>query len=228
MAVLKEETGSASGGVTKARLASTLVVAQISLSLLLLICAGLFIRSVRSARAIDPGFNPHKVLMASYDLFAAGYTRQDGLQFDRELVSKLEQQPGVQSVALSDRVPLTFTGGSTSVTPQGYISQANESMETQVAIVTPQFFRTLQVPLLEGRDFTLEDNQAAQRVVIVNQAFANRYWPNREALGKQLNSDLTHEWFTVVGVARDNKVARLNENQHPSYSYRCTRCTKLP
>jgi predicted permease len=212
---LKEETGSASGTLRKARLASSLVVAQISLSLLLLVCAGLFIRSFRSAQQIDPGFNPHNVLIASYDLFTAGYSDSTGAEFDRQLVSKLESLPGVQSAALSDREPLSFGGGSTSVKPEGYVSPANESMETQAAIITPNFLQTMQIPIMKGRDFTLQDTKSSQRVVIVSEAFANRYWPNQEPLGKQLNSDFTHEWFKVVGVARDAKERGLNEKPMP-------------
>jgi predicted permease len=214
-AVLKEETGSASGTLRKARLASSLVIAQISLSLLLLVCAGLFIRSFRSAQQIDPGFNPHNVLIASYDLFTAGYSDSTGAEFDRQLVSKLESLPGVQSAALSDREPLSFGGGSTSVKPEGYVSPANESMETQAAIITPNFLQTMQIPIMKGRDFTLQDTKSSQRVVIVSEAFANRYWPNQEPLGKQLNSDFTHEWFKVVGVARDAKERGLNEKPMP-------------
>jgi predicted permease len=214
-AVLKEETGSASGTLRKARLASSLVVAQISLSLLLLVCAGLFIRSFRSAQQIDPGFNPHNVLIASYDLFTAGYSDSTGAEFDRQLVSKLESLPGVQSAALSDREPLSFGGGSTSVKPEGYVSPANETMETQAAIITPNFLQTMQIPIMKGRDFTLQDTKSSQRVVIVSEAFANRYWPNQEPLGKQLNSDFTHEWFKVVGVARDAKERGLNEKPMP-------------
>src|SRR5712691_9842775 len=215
VAVLKEDTGSASGGLKKARLASGLVVAQISLSLLLLICAGLFIRSFLSAQQINPGFNSHNVLTASYDLFTAGYSDEKGADFDRQLVAQLEALPGIQSVALSSRVPLGLGGGSTSVKPEGYVSQANESMETQVAIITPNYFQTMQIPMVKGRDFTLQDTKSSQRVVIVSETFVNRYWPNQEAVGKQLNSDLTHEWFTVVGVARDSKVNGLNEKPTP-------------
>ncbi|MGB0035963.1 MAG: ABC transporter permease, partial [Candidatus Acidiferrales bacterium] len=131
IAVLKEETGSASGGLRKARLASVLVVAQISMSLLLLICAGLFLRSVMVAQQINPGFNPHNVLIGSYDLFTAGYSDTTGMEFDRQLVAKLEALPGVRSVALSTRVPLAFYRESTSVKPEGYVSQSNELMETQ-------------------------------------------------------------------------------------------------
>jgi len=215
VAVLNEDTGRASGGLRKARLASGLVVVQISLSLLLLICAGLFIRSFLRAQQINPGFNPHNVLIASYDLFTAGYSDSSGAEFDRQLIAKLEALPGVQSVALTDRFPLGFGGGSTSVKPEGYVSPANESMETQVAIITPNYFHTMQIPIVKGRDFTLQDTKSSQRAVIVSEAFANRYWPKQEALGKQLNSDLTREWFTVVGVARDTKVTGLNEKPTP-------------
>jgi len=214
--VLKEDSVSASGGLRKARLASGLVVAQISLSLLLLICAGLFIRSFRSAQTIDPGFNPRNVLIASYDLFTAGYSQERGSAFDRQLVAKLGSLPGIQSVALSSRVPLGFGGGgSTSVKPEGYELRPNESMETQVGIITPNYFQTVQIPLVKGRDFTLQDSEKSQRVVIVSETFAERYWPNQEAIGKRLNSDLTHEWFTVVGVARNSKVNGLNEKPTP-------------
>ena len=213
--VLKEDTGSASGTLRKARLAGGLVVAQISLSLLLLICAGLFIRSVRSAQQIYPGFNSHNVWIASYDLFTAGYSEANGAEFDRQLITRLEALPGIQSVSLTNRMPLGFSGGSTSVKPEGYVSQPNEVMETQAAIITPNYFQTMQIPIVEGRDFTLQDTKSSQRAAIVSEAFAERYWPHQEALGKQFNSDFTNEWFTVVGVARDAKVRTLNETPTP-------------
>jgi predicted permease len=213
--VLKEDAGSVSAGLHKARLASALVVAQISLSLLLLICAGLFIRSFLSAQFINPGFNAHNVLNASYDLFTAGYSPQAGAQFDRQVVAKLEALPGIQSVALSSRVPLGFPQFSTSVKADGYTPQTHESMETQAAIVTPNYLKTMQIPLLEGRDFTPADGKDSQRVVIVSKSFVDRYWPHQEALGKRLHSDYTHEWFTVVGVAQDNKGTGLNEKPRP-------------
>jgi predicted permease len=213
--VLKEDAGSVSSGLRKARLTSGLVVAQISLSLLLLICAGLFIRSFLSAQQINPGFSAHNVLIASYDLFTGGYSAQAGREFDRQLVAKLEALPGIQSVALSSRVPVGFPQGSTSVKLDGYVPQANESMETQDTIVSPNYFKTMQIPILKGRDFTLRDKKDSQRVVIVSEAFVDRYWPRQEAIGKRLYSDLTNEWFTVVGVARDSKATGLNEKPKP-------------
>ena len=213
--VVKEEAGRMSGGLGKARLTSALVVAQISISLLLLICAGLMIRSFRSAQKTDPGFNPHNVLISSYDLFQAGYTEETGTEFDRQLVARLSTLPGVESVALSNRVPLTFAGGSTAVKPEGYVSSPNESMETQNAIVTPNYLHTMQIPLVEGRDFTAQDTKSSQPVTIVSEAFAHRYWPGQEAVGKKLNSDLNHQWFTVIGVARDCKETSVNESPMP-------------
>jgi predicted permease len=213
--VLKEDTGNASGGLNKMRLAGGLVVAQISLSLLLLVCAGLFIRSVMRAGQINPGFNDRNVLIASYDLFGAGYSEDAGEEFHRQLLAILEGLPGIESVALSSRVPLGLIPDSTTVQPAGYIPQPDESLDTPMAIITPNYFRTIQIPILQGREFTAQDSKTSQRAVIVNQAFAHRYWPNQEALGKQLNSDLTHEWFTVIGVARDSKVATLTEKPTP-------------
>ena len=103
--VLKEEAGSASAGRRKARLTSALAVAQLAMSLLLLVSAGLFIRAFRRAQQLDPGFNPNHVLIASYDLFPAGYNRQKGIEFHRQLLAKLKDLPGVQSVSLADAIP---------------------------------------------------------------------------------------------------------------------------
>jgi len=213
--VLNEESGRSSGGLGKARLASGLVVAQVSLSLLLLICAGLFIRSFESAQHINPGFNARGVLLTSFDLFQAGYTAQTGTEFDRQLVARLEALPGVESVALSSRIPLGLGGGSTSLKIEGYVERPDESMETQYAIVTPHYLSLIQDPLVGGRDFTAEDTHKTQRVAMVNEYFASRYWPNQEALGKQIHSDLTNEWFTVVGVVKNSKVNTPNEAPTP-------------
>jgi predicted permease len=213
--VLKEDTGSASGGLKKARLASGLVVAQISLSLLLLICAGLFIRSVRTAQQINPGFNPHNILIATYELFPAGFSETSGVEFDRQLLAKLGALPGIESVTLASNMPLAFGFGSTAVKPEGYVSQPNELMEIKDATIAPNYFKTMQIPILKGRDFTVQDTKSSQRAVIINEAFAARYWPQQEALGKQLFSDLKNEWYTVVGVARDSKMNALNEKPTP-------------
>jgi predicted permease len=205
--VLKEEAGSISGGIQKSRLSSALVVAQISLSLLLLICAGLFIRSLQNAQRLDPGFDPNHVLLATYELGPAGYTRAQGIAFHRQLLAKLQSLPGVESVALADFSPLSFTIHSDYVHPDGYVPQPHESMEINRAIVGPNYFRTMRTSLVAGREFTQQDGEKSQLVAIVNQEFAERYWPGQDAIGKRIN--VYGDWFNVVGVARNGKYRRL-------------------
>jgi len=205
--VLKEEAGSMSSGIHKSRLSRALVVVQISLSLLLLISAGLFARSLRNAQRLDPGFAPNHVLLASYELGPAGYSEAQGIAFHRQLLSKLEALPGVESVTLADFSPLSFSLHSDDVLPDGYLPKPGESMEVSRAIVGPNYLRTMRIPIIGGRDFTEQDMEKSQRVAIVNQAFVDRYWPGQDPLGKRIS--VYGQWFNVVGVARNGKYRRL-------------------
>ncbi len=213
--VLKEESRTSSGGLGKARLTSAIVVAQISLSLLLLVCAGLFIRSFIRAQQFNPGFNAGHVLLSSYDLFPAGYSETTGIQFNRQLLARLSALPGVQAVTLGSRVPLGIGGGSTSVKPEGYSWQAHESMEVPEVMVGPNYLHTLQIPLAAGRDFTAEDNETAQSVAVVNQSFANRYWPNQNPIGKRIITDISKRNFLVVGVTKNTSFANMDADPGP-------------
>jgi predicted permease len=207
IAVLKEEAGTMSGGPQKLRLSSALVVVQISLSLLLLICAGLFMRSLQNARRLDPGFDPQHVLLAWYELGPVGYSAAQGMAFDRQLLTKLEALPGVDAVTLADFSPLSFTLHSDYVQPDGYVPQPGESMEIDRAVVGPNYFRTLRTPLVAGRDFTAQDSEKSRLVAVVNQEFRDRYWPGQDAIGKRVS--VYGRWFTVVGVAGNGKYRRL-------------------
>jgi predicted permease len=205
--VLKEEAGSMSGGIHKSRLSRALVVAQISLSLLLLICAGLFARSLQNAQRSDPGFDPSHVLIASYELGPLGYSEAQGIAFHRQLLSKLSALPGIESVTLADFSPLSFTIHSDYIHPDGYLPQPAESLQVSRGIVGPNYLRTMHIAILAGRDFTEQDMESSQRVAIVNQAFVDRYWPGQDAVGKRIRID--DVWFNVVGVARNGKYRRL-------------------
>jgi predicted permease len=205
--VLKEEAGSMSGGIHKSRLSRALVVVQLSLSLLLLICAGLFARSLQNAQRLDPGFDPNHVLLASYELGPAGYSEAQGIAFHRQLLSKLEALPGVGSVTLADFSPLSFTLHTDYVYPDGYLPQPGESMEVSRAIVGPNYLRTMRIPIIAGRDFTEQDIEKSQRVALVNEEFIARYWSGQDAIGKRIS--IYGQWFTVVGVARNGKYRRL-------------------
>jgi predicted permease len=207
LAILKEEAGSLSGGIHKSRLSRTLVVAQISLSLLLLISAGLFIRSLRNAQRSGLGFDPSHVLVASYDLGSVGYSEDQGVAFHRQLISKLAALPGVESATLADFSPLSFTIHTDYIHPDGYLPRPGESMEVSQAIVGPNYLRTMRTPIIAGRDFTEQDSVRSQLVAIVNEEFVNRYWPGESAIGKRFSQG--GAWFTVVGVAGNGKYRRL-------------------
>jgi predicted permease len=215
VAVLKEESGSTSAGLRKARLPNVLVVVQLALSALLLFCAGLFIRSFEKERGFDPGFNPDHVLLTSYELFSQGYDQEKGWEFNRQLLDKLEALPGVQSATLSDWIPLGFYNRANPVQPEGYTAQRHESLELPNMIVGPNYLRTMQIPLLAGRDFAREDKRNAQLVAIVNQAMAERYWPRQNAIGKAIR--VYDQSYTVVGVARNSSYQDLRESNQPFF-----------
>jgi predicted permease len=210
---LKEEAGSASSGRCKARLTSALVVAQLAMSLLLLVSAGLFIRAFRRAQQLDPGFNPNHVLIASYDLFPAGYNRQKGIEFHRQLLAKLKDLPGVQSVSLADAIPLGFVRNMEMVKLEGYEPRPHEAIDIRSAAIAPEYLRTMQIALLAGREFTTQDNDDAQPVAVVNQALVDRYWPQQDAIGKRVWAE--GHWSTIVGVAADSDYDELNEQPRP-------------
>ena len=211
--VLKEEAGSVSSSAHNQYLLSALVVAQIALSLALLITAGLFMRTLKKTAEADLGFDRKHVLLASVDLQAAGYSYADTQAFHRRLLSKLELLPGVTSVALSDWVPLSMNRGSTDAFPEGYVPKPRESIEVRNASVTAGYFQTMKIPLLEGREFSPQDGHDAPMVAIVDQTMANRFWPGQRAIGKRVR--VYGNWVTVVGVAKNCSHQRMNEAPEP-------------
>jgi putative ABC transport system permease protein len=207
VSVLKDEALSTSGGLAKSRLTSSLVVAQIALSLLLLTCAGLFVRSLRNAQRADPGFDINNVLLISFDLDPVGFNRAQGIEFDRQLLARVKQLPGVQSVTLAEFSPLSFTMHSDGIMPEGYVPHLHESMEVDRARVAPGYLETLRTPLLAGRDITDQDNPKTERVAVVNKALVDRYWPGQNAIGKRIQ--VAGTWYSVVGVAANGKYRRM-------------------
>lgn len=207
VSVLKDEALSTSGGIHKSRLSGSLVVGQVALSLLLLVCAGLFVRSLQQSQQSDPGFDPNNVFLAAFDLKPTGYTTAQGIEFDKQLLVRLKSLPGVQSVTLGDFAPLSFTIHSDFIQPAGYVPHLNESMEVDRGVVGPEYLSTLHTAVLSGREFTDRDDVAGLQVSIVNQALADRYWPGQDAIGKRLQ--VAGNWTTVVGVAANGKYRRL-------------------
>jgi predicted permease len=213
LTILKDESLNTSGGLHKSRLASGLVVTQVALSLALLTCAGLFVRSLAKAQTMDPGFDADHVLLATFDLDPMGYTDSRGTAFNRQLLERVKALPGVESATLADFSPLSFSIHSEGVMPEGYVPQAHESVEVDRGVVGPDYLKTLRTPLLAGRDFTSADDNPQERVAIVNRALVDRYWPGQNALGKHIR-DNNHE-YTVVGVTANAKYRRLVNEPAP-------------
>jgi predicted permease len=217
---LKDETGAAHTGGRRGRLRGSLVVVQVALSLLLLICAGLFLRSLRNASSIDTGFDADNLLALSMDLQLQGYDETKGRNFTDQLVDRVRSLPGVVSASLTDQLPLGF-GARRGMTIEGYTAQLGESTEIQSSLVAPGYFETLRIPLLQGRTFQQQDNANAPGVALINEAFARRYWPGQQPLGKRVQMGAVRSgvndapYLTVVGVTSDGKYSTLGEEATP-------------
>ena len=211
---LKDNVPTVGRAWRKLSLRHALVVAQIGLSTVALISAGLFVRSLREAFKADPGFDSHNVLLASFDPFLSGYDETRGREFYLRLVERVRNTPGIRSATLARRLPLTDGGiAFANVVIDGYAPAKDEDMRLHYETVGPQYFQTMRIPLVHGRDFDERDREGAQGVAIINETMAQRYWPRGNALGGQLK--LTKDWLEVVGIAKDVKNRSLSEAPQP-------------
>ena len=210
---LKEESASVSGGLHNRRLLSGLVVAQIALSLALLVTSGLFLRTLRNISFANPGFDQDHILTASVGLNIAGYPDDEIPVIRHKILDRVAALPGVTVASLTDWVPFNFNRKTVDAYPEGYVPRPHESLELRRADVTPRYFETLGIPVLEGRDFTRDDSDTAPRVVVVDQTAANRYWPRQDPLGKTL--EIWGRPFTVVGLVKNSKHNFMNELPEP-------------
>src|SRR5258707_6018076 len=211
---MKDNTATVGRGSRKLSLRHALVITQVALSMVGFISAGLFVRSLREAYKADPGFDPDHVLLASFDPFLSGYDENRGREFYRNLVERVRALPCVQSATLARRLPLTLGGiAFANVTIDGYAPAPAEDMRLNYDTVGPQYFQTMRIPLVHGRDFDGRDHERAQRVAVINDTMARRYWPKGGALGQRLK--LTGDWLEIVGIAKDVKNRSLSETPQP-------------
>jgi macrolide transport system ATP-binding/permease protein len=208
---LKDSAGGAGGRHGRARLRKGLVVAQVALSLLLLVSAGLFLRTLQHASRIDPGFDARQGLFAGLGVPTGRYDSTTGPAFYRQLLDRVEEVPGVARAALTTYVPLTIGGGSDmSVRVEGYEPAEGERIPIYYAMVTPGYFDTLGIPLVAGRGLEPRDAAGAPLAVVINETMAKRYWPDGDAVGRRVNYG-AGEWATVAGIARDGKYGDVSE-----------------
>jgi predicted permease len=200
-------------GPVKARWQRALVVAQVALALVLLVTAGLFLRSLTRTLRVDPGFDTRRGLLAEVDLGFGPYDEEQGRQYWRRLLDRVRALPGIESAALAVDVPFGQLGTTTYVEVPGYEPSPGESRTVRRNVVSEDYFRAFGIRILEGRGVEAQDTGTSRRVLVINETMARRYWPGGQAMGRTVR--LNDQDWTVVGVAQDGKYDRLNESPQP-------------
>ena len=212
---LKDETSMA--GFRRSRLRNGLVVVQVSLSLVLLISAGLIVRGLQAAQKVRPGFTPENRVAISFDVTLQGYDETRGRAFYNQVLEHARAVPASRAAAFTDNLPLGLNYNSSGV----YIEGAEFTSVSNFPIVVPYsaspgYFDVMGIPL-RGRDFLMEENKKESRVAIVNETFARRFYPGQDAIGKRFNFRGPNDPFwEIVGVVPDGKYNSLGENAKPA------------
>jgi predicted permease len=192
----------------RVRLRQVSLVAQVGLSLILLLCAGLFLRSIYRMRAAEPGFAVQHRLYALTYVSAPEFTQARGLQFYEQTVERLRALPGIRNAAVTRFLPLMITGAEKDCISKGTTSPFRATF----GVISPSFLTTMQIPLLQGRDFTADDGPSSAPVVLVSQALAQLLWGRADAVGQHVQFGCDNPTTAeVVGVVRDTKVGSLGE-----------------
>ena len=220
---LKEGGRGSTSGVRRNRIRNLLVIAEVALALVLLVSAGLLIKSFVRLQNVNPGFNPRGIVTMELSLPLGKYPRgKPVIDFYAEVLRRVKTLPGVQQAALTSILPLSGTNSDSSF----HIEGRNDKLigvfpDEELRAVTPDYFRVLETPLLKGRFFIEADTADGPGVVIINQAMAKKYWPGEEAVGKRINFDDSDpakiKWVTVVGVVADIRHRALDAEAKPEY-----------
>ena len=205
-------------GAARGRMRAGLVVAQVAVSLLLLVGAGLMARSLDAARRLDPGFDPSHVTAVAVDVRQNGYDETRGRVFYRKLLDWARSDAGIESASLAEYTPLGFLDTRTTrFAIDGYEPRKGEDLASMSNAVGPDYFRTLRIDIVAGRAFEDRDDERAAPVIVVNNTLAQRFWGSASnALDKRIRI-ADREWRTVIGVAADVKYSRVNEPPRPYF-----------
>jgi macrolide transport system ATP-binding/permease protein len=212
---LKDDSSGALAGLRRFGLRNALVIAQIALSLVLLVGAGLFLRSLRNAVNFDPGFDANNLLLASLETRGHELTKEQGAQLYDQLQEGVSRLPGVRAVSFTRVTPISGGGQRRGTIIEGYQPRPKEDTEINTNVVGLNFFRTIGIPVVAGRDFDARDTAKSQPVVMVNEEFARRYYNGQSAVGRRLRTDSEGPFAEIVGVARDAKYRDLREQPLP-------------
>jgi macrolide transport system ATP-binding/permease protein len=214
---LKDGTGAAEARIGCRNLRGALVVLQIAMSLFVLASAGLCVRSLKKLQSIDPGFEPSRVLLMSFDLRLNSYSEPRATEFYGRLVDRVRTLPGVEAASLSANTPVAGGGWRTGVGRiEEYHPAPNEDDHLVANLVDHDYFRTLGLRLITGRHFTSTDSAGGRKTMIVNDVFAHRYWPGQDAIGKRVFRDGDGLPPTeVVGVVETTPYGSLADTPEP-------------
>jgi predicted permease len=220
--VLKEGGRTGTAGGAHARLRSTLVVAEIAIALVLLAASGLLLRSFQKMRDVNLGFRPDHITMAAYGLPMKQYTKQPQVDtFNRELLDRLNQLPGVTATGLTSVLPTGGNNNNQTFVAEGYTPPKGADMNlATVSQVIGNFFPTMGIPLEHGRYFTPDDHSGKQLVLIVNHKLAQHFWPGQDPIGKRVRigtQEMQTPWMTVVGEVADVKLTSPDEDSKEQY-----------
>jgi predicted permease len=207
---------SAQGGAARTRLRSVLVVAQIAISLVVLIAAGLVVRTLQQLQTMNPGFDSQNGLTMSFDLGLQGYDEDRGQQFYKQLTERVKTLPGVKSATISSYIPLSLNFNSRNIFVEGQPAERGENVPLSMnASAGPGYFETMGTPLVQGRGFTDQDGAKTEQVAVVNETFVRRLLPvssSAEAIGKRFSyHSAGGPYIRIVGVARDGKYFNITE-----------------
>jgi predicted permease len=204
-------------GEKRSRLRDALVVGQVATSCLLLICAGLALRSLGRMKNVNPGFETKNGLLATVTPSLLGYDEARGRDFYRRLLDKVSNLPGVTAASLGHYVPLEFSAGGGNVYVDGHETRPGQAPDSVYwSTVAPRYFETMGTRIVEGREFTRADDASALPVAVVNEAFAKRYWPGESPLGRTLRTETPDApAITVVGLVTTAKERTLTEAPEP-------------
>ena len=219
---LKEGGRGGSAGCGHARLRSALVVAEIAIALILLTASGLLLRSFEKMRSVDLGFQPDHIATAAYSLPLKQYATQSSVDtFNKELLLRLRQAPGVQAVGFTTFLPASGNNNNQAFVAEGYVPKKGENMSlATVASVMGDYFSAMKIPLLRGRFLTEADTADSQLAVVVNRKLAQKYWPNQSPIGKRLRigtPEMQTPWLTIVGEIADVKLGAPDDPTKEQY-----------
>jgi macrolide transport system ATP-binding/permease protein len=216
VSALKAESGGVVGGSRRAILRGGLIVVQVSLSFVLLVGAGLLLKSLAAIQNTSPGFTTHGVLTTWVDLTAAGYDTRRARNFQDALTDRLQSLGGLQSVAFARVTPFSYSGYSSApIAVDGYVTAPDEDPTVYYNEVGPGYFSTMGIPLVEGREFSRADDETAPLVAVVNDVMAAKYWRGRSPVGSRLR--VKERWMQVVGTAKVSKYRNLAEARKPFF-----------